>query len=177
MDLPKRKPIRLKKYDYSRNGAYFITICTKNRSHIFGEIVGATLCGRPNRPDKMVEKWLFELENKFKNIEIDNYIIMPDHIHFILFNHGVTNTVTGDHLGSPLPEIIDWFKTMTTNEYIRGVRKNLFPPFDKHLWQRSYHDHIIRNQKEYRTISKYIYENPAKWEEDCYFKEKKCNEV
>lgn len=61
-ELPKRKQTRLKDYDYSQNGYYFITICTHNRQNLFGEIVGATLCGRPNNPDKMIEKWLLELD-------------------------------------------------------------------------------------------------------------------
>ncbi len=162
MELPKRKSIRLKDYDYSQSGAYFVTICAHNRECLFGEIVGATLCGRPNNPDLLIEKWLLELENKYKIIKIIKYIIMPNHIHFIL----IIDNKTGDHTGSPLQEIVDWYKTMTTNEYIRGVKKNLFPPFDKHIWQRGYHDHIIRNEKEYQEIWEYIDNNILSWELD-----------
>lgn len=85
MELPQRKHPRLKDYDYSQNGAYFVTVCTYKREKLFGEIVGATLCGRPNRPDKIAEKYLLELENKYENVKLDYYIIMPDHIHLILF--------------------------------------------------------------------------------------------
>ncbi len=109
MTLPKRKSIRLKDYDYSQNGAYFVTICTHNRECLFGEIVGANLCVRPNDPHIIIEKHIIELENKYKH------------------------------------EMIQWFKTQTTNEYIRGVKNNMFPPFDKHIWQRGYYEHIIRN--------------------------------
>ena len=157
MELPQRKRIRLKNYDYSQNGAYFVTICTNKKEKLFGEIVGATLCGRPNRPDKMVEKYLFELENKYQNLELDYYVIMPDHIHFIVF-------ISGDHAGSPLPQIVDWFKTMTTNAYIRGVKSGLFPPFADHIWQRSYYDHIIRNENDLYETRKYIENNPFRWE-------------
>ena len=87
-DLPVRKEIRLKDYDYSRNGAYFITICTQNREHIFGEIVGATLCGRPKNPHMMVDKWISEIKNKFYDITVDKYIIMPNHVHMIIFLSG-----------------------------------------------------------------------------------------
>ena len=118
-ELPKRKQTRLKDYDYSQNGYYFITICTHNRQNLFGEIVGATLCGRPNNPDKMIEKWLLELENKFDGVKICEYIIMPNHLHFII-------SKTGDHAGSPLRDIVGWFKTMTTNEYIENVKKICF---------------------------------------------------
>lgn len=157
MELPQRKHPRLKDYDYSQNGYYFVTICTYNRERIFGEIVGATLRGRPNRPDKIIEKYLFELENKYQNVKLDYYVIMPDHIHMILF-------ISGDHAGSPLPQIIDWFKTMTTNEYIKGVKTGLYPPFQKHIWQRSFYEHVIRNENDLYETRKYIENNPLKWE-------------
>ena len=82
---------------------------------------------------------------------------MPDHIHFIIFNEG-------EHAGSPLPEIIKWFKTQTTNKYIKCVKRGLFQPFDKHIWQRNYYEHIIRNQNDYNEIWQYIDENPLNWE-------------
>ena len=121
--LPKRKQLILKNFDYSQNNAFFITICIHNRNRLLGEVketsVGATLCGRPNYPHKMIEKWLFEIQNKYLNTKIDYYVIMPDHIHFILF-------IEGDHTGSPLQDIIGWFKTMTTNDYIKGVKNKLY---------------------------------------------------
>ena len=156
-ELPKRKQIRLKDYDYSQNGYYFITICTHNRQNLFGEIVGATLCGRPNNPDKMIEKWLLEMENKFDDVKICEYIIMPNHLHFII-------SKTGDHIGSPLRDIVGWFKTMTTNEYIANVKNNIFPPFDEKIWQRNYYEHIIRDENDYITKAAYILNNPLKWE-------------
>ena len=163
MEYPRRKNLRLKKYDYSNNGGYFVTVCTYNRSRIFGDItgnvVGATLCGRPNEPHRMIEKWLFEIENKYTGTKIDYYVIMPDHIHFIVMK----TDKTGDHTGSPLQQIIDWFKTQTTNEYIKGVKSGIYKPFDKHFWQRGYYEHIIRNQQDLDEIRNYIENNPAKW--------------
>lgn len=178
--LPNRKSIRLKNYDYSSNGYYFVTICTQNREKLFGEIVGATLRGRPNNPDKIIVKWLLESENKFKDIKIDEYIVMPNHIHFIIKRTGDHTGVTGDHIGStgdhagstgdhigsPLRDIIGWFKTMSTNEYIAGVKDGRFMPFKGRLWQRNYYEHIIRNYDDYINIAEYIQNNPLKWEED-----------
>ena len=179
--LPYRKSIRLKNYDYSSNGYYFVTICTQNREKLFGEIVGATLCGRPNNPDKLIVKWLLELENKFKGVKIDEYIVMPNHIHFIIKRTGDHTGSTGDHTGSTgdhtgstgdhtgsplLRDIIGWFKTMTTNEYIAGVKDVRFMPFKGRLWQRNYYEHIIRNYDDYINIADYIQNNPLKWEED-----------
>lgn len=154
-----RKQIRLKEYDYSQNGAYYITLCTHKKQKLFGEISDATLSSFPNRPDLLIEKWLHETENKFTNTKLDYFVIMPNHVHLILF-------LTGDHIGSPLPQIIDWFKTMTTNEYINGVKKGLYKPFEKHIWQRSYFDHIIRNDEDLYNTRKYIEQNPPKWELD-----------
>jgi REP element-mobilizing transposase RayT len=137
---------------------YFITICTYNRAHLFGDIVGATLCGRPNSPDKLIEKWLLEIEMKYRMVKIDHYVIMPDHIHFIL-------TLQSQVCRMTVPQIVDWFKTMTTNDYIRGVKSALYPPFCKHIWQRDYYEHIIRNDDDLSETRRYIDENLAKWQE------------
>ena len=140
-----------------------------------GEIVGAHLCVRPEipkdaiAPDKMVEKWLLEIEHKYINTKILKYVIMPNHIHFLIWNPGTDDTKTGAHIGAPLQEIMKWFKTQTTNEYIRGVKRGWYPAFDQHIWQRSYYDHIVRSRAEYRQIWQYIEENPLKWELDCYY--------
>lgn len=129
--------------------------------------VGATLCGRPNNPDKIIVKWLLETENKFKDIKIDEYIVMPNHIHFIIKKTGDHIGSTGDHTGSPLlRDIIGWFKTMSTNEYIASVKDGRFMPFKGRLWQRNYYEHIIRNYDDYINIAEYIQNNPLKWEED-----------
>ncbi len=166
MDFPTRKQIRLPNFDCSQSNIYFLTICTHNRARLFGEIASSELDEHlltyPNHPEQIIEKWLFEIENKYLNSIIDAYVIMPDHVHFILYNPGIINE-TGEHIGSPLPEIIKWFKTQTTNEYIRGVKNGLFPYFEKHLWQRNYYEHIIRNEADLQTRRKYIYDNPLKW--------------
>lgn len=155
----KRKQTRLKNYDYSSNGAYFVTVCTHDRQQLFGEIektpVGAALRGRPNNPHKMIEKWIFEIEKKFNNAKTDYYVIMPDHVHFILF-------LSGDHAGSPLQRIMNWFKTITTNEYIKGVKNGIYSSFEKKIWQRGYYEHIIRNENDLAEIRDYIKNNPKK---------------
>ena len=162
MNLPQRRQLRMPNFDYSKSNIYFITICTFSRARLFGELisseVGQHLRTFPNFPNKIVEKWLMEIENKYLNSVIDAYIVMPDHIHFILYNPGMI-TDAGEHIGSPLPEIIKWFKTQTTNDYIRGVKSGLYPPFDRHLWQRNYFEHIIRNEGDLQTRRKYIYDN------------------
>ena len=159
-ELPNRRSIRIKGYDYSRNGFYFITITTNKMRHLFGEIKHAKLLSFPHEPDKMIERWLLKIEDKFENTKIEPYIIMPNHIHFIL-------QIANEHsFDKPyLGQIIGWFKSMTTNEYIRGVDAGWFKPFYKRLWLRNYYEHIIRDIDDHARIWQYIENNPAKWEE------------
>ena len=101
---------------------------------------------------RMAEKWLLELEQKYENISIEKYIIMQDHVHFILL-------ILSREAATPLCKMIDWFKTMTANEYIRGVKAGAYPPFDGHVWQRNYYEHILRSEQEMLEAWKYIDNN------------------
>ncbi len=179
-NVPQRKNIRLKDYDYSNAGYYFVTICTQGRKNLFGKIIDDKML--LSQSGKMIEKWVYELANKFSHIIIDKHVIMPNHIHVIIIIVGADLCVCpnknmqiykkqGGHIGPPLQQIIQWFKTMTTNEYIRGVKSKIYPFFDRRIWQRNYYDHIIRNEQEYQNIWEYIETNPLKWSDDCYYME------
>ena len=112
----------------------------------------------------MIEKWYLKIKSKYTNIKCHEYIIMPNHAHFII---EIRNKSLPDgHVGPSLQTMIQWFKTMTTNEYIRGVKNKNWPRFEKRLWQKRYWDHIIRDERSYINISDYIRNNPAKWDED-----------
>ena len=158
-----RKSIRLPGFDYAANGCYFVTICTQNRIHVFGEIADGALRGRPGGPHEMAERWMQELERRFPDIRLGPHIVMPNHVHMLLERIGDN---AGDHTGSPLREIVGWFKTMTTNDYIRHVKNGEYAPFPGRLWQRNYYEHIIRNDLDYLQTAEYIENNPARWEED-----------
>jgi len=167
MNLPNRKQNRLSEYDYGQERAYFVTVCTQNRAILFEmeRSVGNGLCAVPNsgaKGNQIIHKWICETENKFQNIKIDKYVIMPDHIHMII-------VITERHAGRSLQDVMRFFKTMTTNEYIRCVKNGCLKPFDKKLWQKSYYDHVIRNRQDYDEIWQYIENNPAKWEEDRFY--------
>lgn len=149
----------MKGCDYSAANAFYVTICTQNRARLFGELPKETLVDNLGGSTYMVEKWLLKISTKFDGTFVTNYVVMPNHIHFIV-------VLEGGHMGPPLPEIIEWFKTMTTNEYIRGVNDGHFQPFAKRLWQRNYYEHIIRSEVEYQHIWQYIDENPVRWEYD-----------
>lgn len=156
---------------------YFITICVQDRLCLFGDILVGEM--KLNDAGKMVEKWFFELENKFPNIQCHEMVVMPNHFHCIIENMGsigadlrvCPNTnpqiaSLGEHIGSPLYRVMQWFKTMTTNEYIRGVKNLGWLPFDRKLWQRNYWVSIIRNEQSYQRIAQYIIHNPPKWHLD-----------
>jgi putative transposase len=172
-----RRSIRLKNYDYSQKGFYFVTICIQNREHLLGEIRNQEMM--LNDAGRMIHKWYNELENKFTDIKCHEMITMPNHFHCIIENAIVgvgadlrvcpNNTgehIEGEHIGSPLHRVVQWFKTMTTNEYIRGVKQNGWQRFNKKLWQRNYWEYIVRNNNEFNRISQYIINNPKKWEID-----------
>jgi REP element-mobilizing transposase RayT len=184
-----RRSIRLCGYDYSREGAYFVTICTQDRANRFGAVADGTM--QLNDAGQMVARWWDELNRAYLGVETDAFVAMPDHIHGIVVLVGADQCVCptdmadqrvcpddnalGEHVGSPLPDstqrgparratlprVVQWFKTMTTNEYIRGVKQHRWPSFDGRLWQRNYHEHIIRDDDEMARIRRYIMNNPT----------------
>lgn len=160
-ELPKRKANRLKDFDYSTDGAYFVTICVKNRECIFGEIVGEGLCALPQNIltpiGSEIEKSIEYINANYDNVLIDKYVVMPNHVHLIV----ILNSISGGRGNPPLQNIIGQFKSFTTKQY------------GKQLWQRSYHDHIIRNENDYLNIWEYINNNTLKWSEDKYYTEEK----
>ena len=267
-DIHHRRSIRLKEYDYSQAGLYFITICVKDKLLLFGNVSNGKMI--LNDAGQMIEKWYYEIENKYPDIKCHEKTVMPNHFHCIVENVGAdlrvcpntdlrvcpntdlrvcpntdlrvcpntdlrvcpnadlcvcpnadlcvcpidgqpkikgqshriaptdgtisgepiseyinsdeiisgdtnlddTNSnkpISGEHIGSPLHRVVQWFKTMTTNEYIRGVKNNGWEPFNWKLWQRNYYEHIIRNEKTYFKIAEYIINNPLEWQDDKYY--------
>ena len=173
--LPNRKTIRLSQYDYSRPGAYFVTICTAGRRCILSEIcVGDGVHDVPRVQltsfGACVQDTLLEIEDHYSWLTLDHYVIMPNHIHVLLRieSDGTSRTPSptigdGGPLPSPanetLPKLISTFKRFSNRKC--GVQ----------LWQRSYHEHVIRNETDYQQIWEYIDNNPARWTEDRYHME------
>ena len=144
MELPQRKKIRVGEYDYSQCGAYFVTICTQNRRPILSNIVGDDAHIVPKRYGQIAEKYL-------KNAaEIEKYVIMPDHIHMLirLEEQGAEKQ---SPQASRIASIVRSIKTLTTKE------------IGEPIFQRSYYDHVIRNQRDYNEIWEYIENNHRKW--------------
>jgi len=150
-----RKAARLKDYDYSAPGGYFITICTKERKQVFWR-VGAS-CARPalSEAGKAVSEELLRLSNAYPTVRLDKVAIMPNHVHMIL----VIGPGEGGRaqLAPTVSRVVQQFKGAVTKRV--GIS----------LWQKGFYDHIIRNEADYLRIWEYIDANPAKWEEDCYY--------
>ena len=182
MDLPRRKRNRLRNYDYSQNGAYFITICTENRIRLFGKIsVGADLVSarvKLSNAGQMIDRIFTETISQFPDIISDIYIIMPNHFHCIVTiqradTRSALSAVSEANISraalTKLDSFVQAFKSRTTVEYIKGVKSGIYPPFNKRVWQRNYYEHIIRDDFDYQQKWRYIDENPIKWHEDCYY--------
>ncbi len=162
MPQKERKQIRLMGYDYGEAGCYFVTLCTHNRQHLFKielHNVGHGPCAVPHSPcNRIIRKGIEYTREKFPNMSIDHFVIMPDHLHFIV-------SIKCWQMGCSLPDIMRYFKAVTTNAFIRGVKSGMLAPFENKLWQKSYYDHVIRNQRDYNEIWEYIEYNPVKWKE------------
>ncbi|MHB8173034.1 MAG: transposase [Nitrospirota bacterium] len=159
-----RKRMRLEGYDYSQEGIFYVTVCTKNRELLL----------RDEPVIKMIDKYWNKIPDKFAGIALDEFVIMPNHIHGILFNVGADPCVGPSFLkcvgpSSPkanLPHIVQWYKTMTTNAYLVGIKENGWRSFMGKLWQRGYYERIIRSEEELNIFRKYIIENPENWDKD-----------
>jgi REP element-mobilizing transposase RayT len=161
----RRRSIRLKGYDYSSPGLYFITICVQDRSCVFGEIEDA-VCRLSPAGDVIERKWR-SIGERFAMVEIGPYVVMPNHLHGLLhINAPHPDDSSTTTPSSTIGSMIQWFKTGTTYDYISGVKQQGWPPFNKRLWQRNYWEHIVRNEREHERIANYILANPSSWPED-----------
>lgn len=171
MEYPRRKLLRLQGYDYSQNGAYFVTICTQNRETLFGNVGAESISAR------MIANIFEETISQYKDVYCPNYVVMPNHFHAIIviekdYIKDIQKDERADIESAPtLSEVIRTFKRYSTLEYIKMVNQGVLPPFYGKIWQRSYHDHIIRNEKDFQIIYDYITNNPLNWENDCFFEE------
>ena len=166
-NVPKRKDIRLKDYDYSESGAYFITICTKNKEKLLweGELdiqnfdcksAGAHRVrpqGLPlSKTGFLVEQKLNQWDGAYENVYLSSYVVMPNHLHIIVV---INPDESGRTRCAP-----------TVSRMIKMFKETVTKQLGENIWQKLFHDHIIRDKRDYEEISKYIYENPLKWQFD-----------
>lgn len=217
-EIHHRRSIRLRGYDYSASGFYFITVCVQHKEPLLGEIIAGAMT--LNDVGRLVTDVWQQLPQRYPNVDLDEYVVMPNHIHGIIVINNADTVVGADpcvcpvpkfktcsekpgghaglgmpgghtgpgmpgghtgpekqgghtgperlggHTGPPLPRVIQWFKTMTTNRYIHGVKHRNWAPFPGRFWQRNYYERIIRNETELHNIRQYIRDNPQNWQSD-----------
>ena len=177
LDVPDRKSMRLREYDYSLPGAYFITIVTQSRLCLFGEVTDGKV--RPNEAGEMIQQNWEELPHRFPSIEIDAFVVMPNHIHGIVIaqkpvgaslvgarvgkNQGIEPEIATSMSAPSLGDVVGAYKSLTTVEYGRGVNAYGWWRFPGRLWQRNYYEHAIRNEQEMDRAREYIVNNPIEW--------------
>jgi len=195
-DIHHRRSIRLRGYDYSQPGAYFVTLCVQGQKCLFGNIMDGEI--RLNEAGSMIQTVWEEIPAYYPDVGIDAFIIMPNHIHGIIIIVGaaprgrpcvVESETFGPAQEGPaqegpaqaqvqgqaqgpaptgisLSDVVHRYKTMTTKRYADGVNQLNWSPFPGRLWQRNYWEHVIRNEPELHRIREYILNNPMQWESD-----------
>lgn len=154
MELCERRPNRIPDYDYGTNGAYFVTICTQDRRRILSDIVGDGL-PVPKPCGLIAQDFIRNISEKYPVVMVDKYVIMPDHIHILMKIDCDSGT------GNPSPtlgNVIGWYKYQVTKQMNLEMKTK-----GTRIFQRSYYDHVIRNQQDYNEIWQYIENNPRKW--------------
>lgn len=171
MEKMERKRLRLENFDYSQNGAYFVTVCTKNRKAILSRVlVGQAALSLPEACSVLVEltdigmlcqKYIEKIPAVYSGVWVDAYVIMPNHIHILLrFEDG--SCPGGLGAGHP-----------TVSSVIRSVKVLVTKELGYPIWQKSFHDHVIRNETDYQMIWQYIENNPLQWELDELYTEER----
>ena len=163
-----RRSIRLKEYDYSQSGSYFVTVCTQDHEEIFGKIIDGEML--LNEIGKIVERCWKEIPNHFKDVGLDQFICMPNHVHGVIVicpkkdNVGVQNF-------EPLQNRYQHIIPQSIGSIVRGFKSGVTKWCRKNteiqtVWQRNYYEHVIRSEEELNKIRRYIINNPPKWEYD-----------
>ncbi len=167
--IPQRHSLRLPGYDYSQPGGYFITVVTHQRECLFGNIVNGGM--KLNRFGEIVQEYVIAIPNHHHNVRLGTFVIMPNHLHAIIFLDETPQKVCKGGLfdegnaNSSLPSMIASFKSFSSRK-INNLRNVKGIP----VWQRSYYDHIIRNEDDLRYIWQYIEMNPQSWQDDKFHK-------
>jgi REP element-mobilizing transposase RayT len=156
MMRPTRKQIRLTNYDYSQNGAYFITFCTRNRQPLLWENAVGTASGRPplSHHGVIVEDAIHNINSKYSGVHVDKYVVMPNHVHMIL--------VIQQDCGRPMA-------VPTISRVLNQCKGYASRQSGFSLWQARYYEHVIRNEQDYLDIWEYIDSNPSRWLDDEYY--------
>jgi len=156
MPLKYRKQLRLKDYDYTQVGVYFLTICIHQRACLLGDIIDETMV--LNAAGHMIAQRWQDIPSQFPTTALDMWVVMPNHHHgIIVLNHDSSVSIS---------KIVQWFKIVTTKNYIHRVKTDSWEPFSGRLWQINFYDHIVRKNDDLARVRDYIENNPQRWQID-----------
>ena len=166
--FPQRKSPRLQGYDYTQNGAYFVTICAYQRQHLFGEINDDEIV--LNTLGCIVQTCWEEIPKHFANAELDSFVIMPNHVHgiVVIFDEATGDKYQSERFGNPIAQSLSTmmrsFKSAVTKQINQLLMTDNTP-----VWQGRFHDHIIRNEQSLNLLREYVAANPSRWQEDQFY--------
>ena len=149
MDRPSRKPNRLRGYDYAENGAYFITCCTIGKQCLFADRAMPHLL---TPWGAMVDRAIREIPSHYPGVQLEQYVVMPNHIHLLLL---LTNS------------------GVSVSRVVQQLKRTVSKQIGKQVWQKSFHDHVVRNGAEYQKIRAYIDTNVLRWDRDCFYQDER----
>jgi len=154
-----RKPMRYRGHDYRAPCSVHITICTWNRQHLFGAVTEASMA--LNDAGTFIASTLPGLHTPDQGVELDTHLVMPDHLHAILHlgTQPFVNTAVS------IPQLVHDYKLRVVRSWPRGIRQRSWPPYEQHLWQKTYYDTRIRNDRHLEATREYIIDNPRRWRE------------
>ena len=165
----KRKTPRHQSFDYSNIGVYFITICTQGRRGILSHVVGTGVLDCPQTElteyGKIADKYIKQLNEFYTHLSVESYVIMPNHIHLLLWVKEGLNTFDNGQSRTPVPTNVERANS-TCSRFVSTFKRFCNKECGENIWQARFYDHIIRNHEDYKKHIKYIYENPIRWQCD-----------
>ena len=174
-ELKKRKTPRYQSFDYNSVGVYFITICTQNRQSILSRIVGTGVldcpsetgvldCPQPEltRYGEIADKYIKQLNDFYEHLSVEKYVIMPNHIHLLLWVKENKNAIENGQSRTPVPTNIERANS-ACSQFVSTFKRFCNKEYGENIWQARFNDHVIRNREDYEKHVKYIYENPIRW--------------
>ena len=169
IDRAKTRPgttrrVRMLGHDYSSPGYYFLTVCTDKQQRLFGEIANDEMI--LSHAGLMLGEVIEAIESKFKSVSVDCSVVMPNHLHLLV---GISVRLSDEQNSEAVGDVVRWLKNSSVRRYGVGVREQGWIPYDGRLWQKSYHDHIVRNEKELETLRAYIANNVYMWKKDKFY--------
>lgn len=160
--------LRLRGRDYSDPGTYFVTICVADRACRFGRVAEDMII--PNDAGEMIIRRWLEIPDRFPDVRLDAFCLMPNHFHGLMIaGRDADQPAHGN--GPSLIQVVQWFKSISTVDYIREIKERGWEPFSRHLWQVGYHDHIVRGERDLARIRTYFENNPSNWRQDTFWEE------